>query len=352
MDNGKQQALLLAQLNKKRELKQKYLYQTENTAQQKKTDTFQRTAFGELVMANIMLMAIKGRKDIFGVIARFRSEVRSASFGGTLFDNMLAWCEELSETLDCGAYEFFIDDRLKRQKIVHGLLEDLKREACDGWEDISMEDNGNVSFVLPHFDYYYRMTDQPKAEVSLVFRKETEPDGGSHYWLMIGDISRKKPDDLFPDHAILWDERSGFLKEFMDAAITDLKGGWVLFKESFARRGELLRSESVKLEDLCAVLEERPEGLNFKAVLQTEKKRLEAIRAEARAEYERMPAALKDGPRGENAKHCLLLLGGAAKSLERAILSWDEPEQAPPADILSEAAYLLESAGNAVFQGV
>lgn len=345
MSDDRQQALLLAQLNKKRELKQKYLYSSEAAEQRETPAAGQRSALGGLAMTNIMLLAIRERADVFSVIARLRAEARSPSLGGTLFDAALAWCGELAEAMGCGVYEFLIDDRPKRRKIVHDLLEELKRASFDDWEDIRVEDDGSASFTLPHFDCYYKMTDQPRGEISLVFRREAAPDGGSHYWLMLGDLSRKKPDDLFPDHAILWDERRGALKEFVDGVVADLEGGWPLLREGFVRRRELIRSEAEKLGDLCEVLAERPEGLNFQALLQKEKQLLETLRAEEHAAYSRMPASLKAGPRGENAKNCLLLLGGAVKSLERALQPLSGPERTPSAEALSEAAYLLEQAG-------
>lgn len=345
MDKERQQAFLMAQLNKKRELKQKYLYQSEGEAAQGRPDDVRRSSLGGQVMANIMLLAIKERKDVFGAINRLRSEAHASSFGGTLFDAVMSWCGELAETLDCGVYEFFIDDKSKQKRIVSALLENIKRDARIQWEDIHIDDNGSASFTLPHFDCYYQMTEQPVADVSLVFQKEAWPDGKSCYRLMIGDMSQKRPDDLLPDFAVLWDEAGGELKKFVDAQIADLKSGWMLFREDFERRSSLLGSEAVKLRDLCAVLEEQPEGLNVQALLQKEKQLLEKLCEEEHAVYGRMPAAMKAGARGENAKNRLLLLGGAVKSLERAILSKSGSEQI---EILSETVFLLESAGSAM----
>ena len=345
MDKERQQAFLMAQLNKKRELKQKYLYQSDSTVSQARQDEVQRDTLGGHVMTNIMLLAIKERKDIFGTMNRLRVETHATAFGGTLFDAVMDWCGELAKMLECGVYEFFIEDKSKQQRIVHGLLENLKRDSRIQWEDINIDDSGSASFTLSHFDSYYQMTDQTETDVSLVFQKEVKPDRINRYRLMIGDMSRKRPDDLIPDFAVLWDESGGELKEFVDAEISDLEGGWMLFREDFERRSSLFKSEAVKLRDLCAVLEEQPEGLNFQALLQKEKQLLEQLTGEEHAAYNRMPMALKAGARGENVKNRLLLLGGAVKSLERAILSLSDSTQT---DFLSESAYLLEHAGDAM----
>lgn len=345
MDKERQQAFLMAQLNKKRELKQKYLYQSENAMPQDRPDNAHGDTLGGHVMTNIMLLAIKERKDVFGAMNRIRSDAHAASFGGTLFDAVMNWCGELAEALDCGVYEFFIDDKSRQQRIVHSLLDNLKRDSRIQWEDIHIDDSGSASFTLPYFDSYYRMTKQPVSDISLVFQKETETDGRILYRLMVGDMAQNRPDGLIPDFAVLWEEFSGELKKFVDTEIADLEGGWMLFREDFERRSRLFIDEAAKLKDLCAVLEEQPEGLNVQALLQKEKQLLEQLSGEEHAVYNRMPAALKAGPRGENVKNRLLLLGGAVKSLERAILPLSAPEQT---DILSETAYLLENAGGAM----
>lgn len=344
MDEERQQAYLLAQLNKKRELKQKYLYQSENTVTQNRASGIQSSTLGGLVMANIMLLAIRERKDVFGTINRLRGEAHTSSGGDTLFEAVLDWCGELAETLECGVYEFFIDDRTKRQRIVRSLLKELGQDSRIRWEDIDI-DGGSASFRLSDFASYYHMTEQNATDISLVFQKETAPEGRSSYRLMIGDMSRKRPDDLIPDFAVLWEETGGCLQAFMDAEIADLEGGWVLFREDFERRSALLKSEAEKLKDLCAVLKEQPEELNVQGLLRKEQQFLEQLSVEERTAYSHMPQALREGSRGENAKNRMLMIGGAVKSMERASLSQSGQEQA---DILSEAAYLLEEAGNAV----
>lgn len=348
MSQDRQQDFLIAQLNKKRELKQRYLYQPEGAGSQDTPAAPENTTLGGLVMTNAILLAIKGRKDIYGTIGRLRAGARHPAPGGTLFDTALNWCAELAEAADCSVYELFIDDRPKRRRIIYGLLERLKEDACDSWEGIRIDPSGGASFELPHFDYLYRMTDQPRSEITLVFQKVEEPDGRFRYRLMIGDLSRKRPDDLIPDSAVLWDESDGALSAFTEAVIADLRGGWALQKEGFLRRREQLRGEAAKLKDLCAVLREAPEGLNFQALLQKEMRHLEQLRQEEREAWGHMPPALKQSQRGKNAEDCLLLLGGAIQSLERCTAALADPAREGPEKLLSEAVYLLENAGELI----
>lgn len=341
--NERQQARLMAQLSQKRALKQKYLY----SSGEETPGSSRSSALKELVLSNLMLQAIKGRKDIFGAAGPLWS--KSQHLYGAPLDVALNWIGELAEALDCSVYELMIDDEPKRRKIVYQLLANLKRDDVGCWEDIRIEPDGNASFALPHFDYFYRMTDQPSANVSLVFRKISPSGGACRYRLTIEHTSPQAPDGPIPGGVLLWEEADGGLKDFTEQAIADLNGGWMLLQEGFAHRREQLRGEAAKLKDLCAVLEEGPEGLNCKTLLEKEKQLLTQLREEEKSAYDRMPPSLKRSSRGAGAENCLLLLGGAIRSLDRAVAALSAPEQSQqPIDCLSEAAYLLESAGEPV----
>ena len=179
MNEDYQRTLLMAQLNNKRTLKQKYLRQREEQASAPLTG---------VVMTNVMLHAIWKRVDIFGVIQGIRAETEFESGAG--FDMVMGWIQAMADALDCSPYELFIEDRSKQEKILHKLLQDLN--GCDSWENIRTDDRGNGSFALPGFDYAWRMTERPSA--TLVFEKTENREGVFTYTLTLGD-GRK---DLIP----------------------------------------------------------------------------------------------------------------------------------------------------------
>lgn len=125
----------------------------------------------------------------------------------------------------------------------------------------------------------------------------------------------------------------------------ELKQKYLYQTEDTEQRSSVFRSEAVKLRDLCGVLEEQPDGLNFRALLQKERQLLQQLCEEEHAAYDRMPMAWKVGSCGKSVRDRLILAGGAVKSVERAILS---PDRSVRTGLLLEAAYLLEHADEAL----
>lgn len=330
MNEEMQQAFFLSQIQKKRALKEEYLYGAQPEKQSKPEK--KASALTGTVLANLMALAVKEHKNVF---ARM-DDLRRNPAGQNLLDSVLTWIEALAEMLDVGAYELFIDNVPRRKKTVYGLLARLRQDAPENWTDIRIDESGNAAFSLPDFDTYWPMTAPSRHEIMLVFQREPS-EGGMRYRLMMGSAVSARPHGLLPDHGLLWEESTGELTDFMEQTISDLQGGWFLLQKGFGYRQKQLMQELEKLRDLAAVLEEYPGELKGGSIFEKEARFLEQLREETQQDYARMPQTLKEGPRGRGIRGEILLLGGAMKSLLRAAA---EPNQAKSA--LPETIYLLE----------
>lgn len=328
MNEDYQRTMLMAQLNNKRALKQKYLHQTEEAA------SSTTSPLADLVMTNIMLHAIWKRADIFGAIQRIRAETEPNSVPG--FDTVIGWIALLADTLDCSPYELFIEDRAKQEKILRRLLQDLS--SCDSWENIRTDHLGNGSFALPGFDYAYRMTENPSA--ALLFEKTAETETTFTYRLTLGDGRLAQ----IPGQGVLWQETHGPLQEFTDRILQELDGGWPILQEQFQQIRQQLLSETETIRDLTCLLNEVPTGLNLTPILTRTWETLKALREKEKAVYGRMPEKMKESGRGKRSQNALILLGGAVSQLERLLGAMPES----PLEQLSEIVYMLENAAESI----
>lgn len=322
INEDQQRDLLMAQINNKRAMKQKYLRQSDEKTPE--------PALMGLVMSNLLLFAVKEKADIFGALRQLRAEADPN--GGTLLGTVLGWLQTLAEVVGCSVYELMIDDGPKRQRIVCKLLRDL--ESCDSWEDIRM-DGQPGSFSLPGFDYAYRMTEQPSA--TLLFEKTAAAGGTFRYTLTLGDGCGAM--GLIPSQGILWQENEGPLQEFTDRVLAELNSGWPLLKEQFDQVSRQIMTEAETPQDLMALLEEASD-LNPAPLLQKEAEKLKDLRQRERAIYDRMPEAMRASGRGRQVQNTLLLLGGAVTALEKTP---DDPKTQLP-----EILYMLENAAQPV----
>ncbi len=323
-NEDRQRELLLAQLNQRRAMKQKYLYQEDS-------ENGSANALTELVMTNVMLYAIKARADIFGAIRRLSSETDTT--GGMHLGTALGWLQVLAETLDCSVYELFIEDVPKRRRILEKLLRDL--EPCDSWANIRLEEHGNGSFSLPGFDYAYRMAEQPSA--TLLFERAALAGHGFRYTLTLGDGRRAV--GPIPSQSVLWQETQGPLQVFTDRILTEYGSDWGPLKEQFDQIRQQLFAEAETLRDLATLLEEVPGGMNIRPLLAKEAEKLRLLRSQEKAAHDQIPAHMKR--RAEGSQNTLILLGGAISALERMLNGMPEA----PQEQLAEIVYMLENAG-------
>ena len=314
--DDRQSSLLMAQLAKKRAMKEKYL-RSQSQAQHPLTDR---------VMTNALLLAVKERVDIFGVIRWLCAQAPEYGQGG--MDAAMVWLQVLADALGCGVYELFVEDRAKGQRIVTALLDALSN--CDDWDDLRAEGNSG-SFTLPGFDYAWRMSERPTA--TLRFEKKAE-DNGVFYILSLS--AEAPPTAPFPSRGVLWQERAGALQQFTDRVLAEAAGGRLARKEEFDELNRRLMERAETLRDLAAVVEQAPTGLSLAPLLRRETETLIQLQQQAQAAYERLPEGAKAGARSG-----LLLLGGAVKTLE----GLGDPVTA---EQLKEAVYLLENAASPV----
>lgn len=324
MNEDRQRDLLMAQIQNKRALRQKYLRQDSGTG------SAPEPALAGLVMTNLLLFSIQERADIFGALRRLRAEADPN--GGTVFQTVLGWLQTLTEGLGCGVYDLFIDDEPKRRRIVEKLLGDLA--SCDTWEDICVEGQSG-SFALHGFDYAYRMSEKPSA--TLLFEKTPLGGDAFRYSLTLGDGSGSM--GLIPSRGLLWQETRGPLQAFTDRVLAELDSGWPVLKERFDQVSRQLQAEARTLRDLMALLEEVP-NLDLAPLLRKEAEKLKGLRQQEQSAYGLMPEAMQASGRGRQVQNTLLLLGGAVSELEKLLQAMPET----PGEKLSEVVYLLEGA--------
>lgn len=328
MDQDRQRDMLMAQINNKRALRQKYLRQQEQPAEGT------GNALAELVMTNVLFLAIREKTDIFGVLRQLRETADTS--GDTLFGTVMGWVQSLAEALDHSVYELFVEDIPKRRRILEKLLRDLA--SCDGWENIRLDQQGNGGFALPGFDYAYRMAERPSA--TLVFERTATAADAFRYTLTLGD---GRAGGLIPGQGMLWQETQGPLQAFTDRVLAELNSGWPALQAQFDQVSRQLAAEAEKLRDLAALLEEAPE-MRPGPLLEKEAAALKVLRQREAAAYAQMPEAMRASGRGKRVQATQILLGGAIGQLERLA----EAPQQPVAEQLSEIAYMLENAGEPV----
>lgn len=314
-NEDRQRSALMAQLAKKRALKEKYL-RPKQGAEHTLTD---------LVMTNAMLLAIRDREDLFGLIRRICMESPET----TDLDGAMGWVQALADGLGCGAYELFLDDAAKRRRIVEKLLAGLT--TCDSWDNIRQDERGG-GFALPGFDYAWRMASKPRA--TLIFdRQEGE------YTLALA--APANPGDPIPSQAVLWQEGEGVLQSFIDRVLSEQNNGWTELKAAFDDIAGRILAQAETLKDLTVLLAQLPGGGAVRTVLTRQVQSLTALRQEMLELYRSMPEAMRAGQRGARVQNALILVGGAAQTLEK--LAQTMPED--PAAALEEVVCLLESAG-------
>ena len=322
-----QRSRLMAQLSKKRALKEKYL----RPRQQQEHPLTAR------LMTNASFLAIKDRVDLFGALNRLCLEAPQA--GQASFDDVLACVQALADVLECGVHELFLENTDKHRRIMERLLRDL--EPCDAWEDIRTDNGGCGSFTLPGFDCIYRMSPRPRAALRL--EKASSPDGSLRYSLT---LHRECSDlDLFPRRVLLWQECQGPLQRFTDGVLSELTGSWTEQKARFAPICQAILSHGETLDDLARLLQEVPEGLDVLSLLHKEAEALHALRSTVQAAADGLPDKLKKGVRGNRVKDALLLLSGAINRLERIC---SHPSEISAKE-LGEIAYMVNCSGTPIF---
>lgn len=309
-----QREMLLSQFQKKRSLRQKYLREER-----------ERTGgpLLERMMKNVLLLSIRERADIFGLLLRL--EQMTQPDDGMPLDWTMDLLTEVCELLGCGAYELFVEEREKQSRIIRGLLEDLSQ--CRSWEEVTADEKGNGSFLLPGADYVCRMSETPSA--NLIFRRS-----GNQYSLT---MMSRRVSGVFPRKVLLWQEEQGPLQTFVDRTLK-LEGG--LSPEGKAQR-EAIRKETVvvaeTLGDLAEILEALPEGSQLTGLLKKETEKLRSLMHREKELYMSLPPEARESAMGQGLREAAILLGGAAGEIEKLAAS---PQNRK--DRLTEIVYMLK----------
>lgn len=311
-----QREMLLSQFQKKRSLRQKYLREDR-----------ERTGgpLLERMMKNMLLFSIRERADIFGLLLRL--EQMTQPDDGMPLDWTMDLLAEVCELLGCGAYELFVEDREKQSRIIRGLLEALSQ--CRGWAEITADEKGNGSFLLPGADYVCRMSETPSAD--LIFRCS-----GNQYSLT---VMSRRVSGVFPRKVLLWQEDRGDLQSFIDQVLSA--------ENSLSPEGktelDALRKETMAmsetLEDLGEILDALGEGSRLTVLLGKEAQKLRALREREKALYVALDAGGKESGMGQRLREATILLGAAANKLEKLPGSREEREMG-----LGEIVFMLKNA--------
>lgn len=314
-----QREMLLAQFQKKRSLRQKYLQGDREEA---------GGPLLELMMKNMLLLSIRERADIFGLLRRL--EQTGDPYDGMPLHWVMDCLQEICQALDCGAYELFIEDREKQQRVIRRLLEALS--SCLSWENVTLDKAGNGGFVLPGADYALRMAERPTA--TLIFERACGPQGCRYTLTMTAMSSR-----VFPQKTLLWQEDRGDLQSFVDQVLSAENS---LPPEGKAEL-DALRKQTMALaetlEDLGEILDALGEGSQLTILLGKEAQKLHALREREKALYVALDAGGKESTMGQRLREATILLGAAANKLEKLPGSREEQEMG-----LGEIVFMLKNA--------
>lgn len=192
----------------------------------------------DMVMANIMIYAMKHKKDICKIIREteelMKNDCRTnpspeSDWAWTpKLENSLVFLSILCEKLDCEVYRLFIDDIKRRKRFVYELIEDVKiclkkpyisldRDACD------LED---VQISIKDFDFEYKMAKERartmKERMSLTLEKKKYDNGKINYAISFGNllVRNDTKDNYIIKGAYLWEETEGALKDFIEDQIS------------------------------------------------------------------------------------------------------------------------------------
>ena len=189
------------------------------------------------MMANIMVLALKHKKDIYSILSEcedvFSKDSRINPPPKTdwclcpKLDHSIAFLSLVAEKLDCNLYDFFIDNKLERQKIVYRVIDFLRRQSSIDtvfFDYGTINEDGEAEFSIRNFDFEYGMSDRFARSLidnmALTFYKEQFA-AGTEYAISFGDLtvrfSTSRTYSL--KGAYLYDEEEGQLKDYIEETI-------------------------------------------------------------------------------------------------------------------------------------
>ena len=188
--------------------------------------------YADVVNANIMINAIKNKKDIVEILNKIedlmKRDVRTNPSPKSQLsyfpkmDNAFRFLSILAEELDCAVSEIMCDDEFMRRKFAYDLLDGLKELETDFICDI---DDGYAELTIDNFDFKYGMTPNVYRNIydrmSLTITKQTYDDGEVFYSLSFGCLllDDRTKDKYMTKGAYIWEESEGHLKDFVEKII-------------------------------------------------------------------------------------------------------------------------------------
>lgn len=300
------QAMLMAQLQKKQELKQRM-----RDTQAQENEIF------DMFMRNAVFFAIESRSDIF-------SFFRTLSYNGQENPMSLSmlWLDRIAALTERSHYEFLLNDEDKQEVILRHLLRDIS--SCDAWSDFEVTEQG-ASFALHGFDYAIRMSDQPS--VSLIFDMEQTQFGEEYSLVLVDGLMEGY---MLPKQIVLWQESDGMLARFMKQVLEAYMEERAETEELVQIGGQIMELEQIfeQADAFTASMK----GVSDKVIWKQMAQDLQQLQNQVK-EY------LHNHPKYETLREAILLLAGAERMmLELSVEEEGFMQQA------EEIAFLLNGA--------
>lgn len=146
----------------------------------------------------------------------------------TKLEPVLIFLSILSDKLECGVYEFFIDDDKKRKNFVYKLIDEIKENEYLSWKGYIDVETGSAEMSIDSFDHFYGMTTEfgiPTFHnnMSLTMQKDIYDDSDLNYTISFGSlyVFNDTKYDYELKGAYLLEEKEGKLKDFVESRIQD-----------------------------------------------------------------------------------------------------------------------------------
>ena len=188
--------------------------------------------FAEVVMANIMMIAIRDKTDVYSCLYECEEAMAKDTRMHTksdfespppIMDAAFIFLSLLAEKMHCSIHEFFIDDPKRRQVFVYDLIDHIEKSYIR--DSIVKYDDDDNYFEIDSYEFTGdTQTEDPVYPpwkvpcMKLEFHKFEDDNGKLSYGIVFGDWYRT---GAYADNAAaLWEETSGKLCDFFEEIIS------------------------------------------------------------------------------------------------------------------------------------
>lgn len=189
----------------------------------------------EVIVANILIMSMKNKKDIYEILSQCECEMKkdfrtnaSSDVDWSLMpliNNSIIFLSLVAEKLGCVISDFFIDNPSNRKEFVYALIEQIRKDTHLTFDSGDVNEDGSAEFSYSGFDHTYGMSNVVHEpiwkDMALTFYKEIFMDDEISYSVAFGDlqITLNTKFDYMLKGAYLWEEDNGKLKEFIEETL-------------------------------------------------------------------------------------------------------------------------------------